>query len=377
MRDENPQEPKIPPSRPDDRPIDDMPDGMDIHQRPDRFGQVISYIHASLYEEYARHDSRAILNQKRHRLASWIAIGAGTATILISLTGVVLAGRGSELGLNFARDLSFGFQAAEMVFFLIAFLAVLIAKWIRKYLENWLAERFCAEEYRSRKFRALLRCSLFCDPEKPWNERYALWKTGFDDEARATKKEMMKSAGQCVVSDTVSAPPPDISGCRLDEAYLKDLVNYYQDKRLKSQIDYFDRRFDKLEKQDGTFRWILAWAFTLSIILVFFKIAIDFLRVLDENSVLYIPLIMIMLTLPIIAFGIRTLRSSTEVARSASLYRANRNALENFRNRLVVENAREPPRWQETVKILWECENHLARVNLEWVRIMKEAEWFV
>ena len=36
----------------EDLPIDDMLDGKDIHQQPEQFGQVISYIHTSLYEDY-------------------------------------------------------------------------------------------------------------------------------------------------------------------------------------------------------------------------------------------------------------------------------------------------------------------------------------
>ncbi len=80
-----------------------------------------------------------------------------------------------------------------------------------------------------------------------------------------------------------------------------------------------------------------------------------------------------MLILPILAFAVRTLRSSTEVGRSASLYHAKRDALVDFKFQLVNEIERNPRNWEKIVKILWECENHLEEVNREWVRIMKEA----
>lgn len=377
MNAEHPPEPERESPGPEDRQIDDMLDGRDIHQWPDQFGQVISYIHASLFEDYAKHDSKAIGYQGWHRRASWLAIGAGTIAILISLTGVVLESRGRELGISVAHGLSLWFLGAELVFFLIAVFVIIIAKWIYKFLETWLAERFCAEEYRSRKFRALLRSSLFCNPGKPWNERFAFWKAEFDDEVLDAKNRMTKAAGQCDVSDPIPPPPPDTAGCRFDDGFMRELVLYYQDKRLRTQIDYFDNRFDTLERQDNRFRKILGWGFTGSIVLVFLKLALDFFTSPENFRVPYVIIILVILFLPVIVFGIRTLRSSTEVARSASLYRANRNALEDFKNRLVVENSREPPDWEEMVKILWECENHLTRVNREWVRIMKEAEWFL
>jgi len=371
--------PKTEPAPPEDQPIDDMLDGRDIHQWPDQFGQVISYIHASLYEDYSKHDTAAMRQRRLHVWASGIAIGAGTITILLSLIGVVLEAHGSSWGIVHSKEISDGFWNAELFFFSIAVIFVIIGKSRTYWHENWLEERFCAEEYRTQKFRALLKNSLFCNPEKPWSERYSLWKSVFDDEVRTAKNKRNKSVEECIVSDAVSVPPPGTSGCSIDEGYMKELVNYYQDKRLKTQIDYFDNRFDKLEKQDDLFRVILERGFYLSIFLVAIKLFIgstilnSYGGIQPANTLI----LLIMLSLPIMAFAVRTLRSSTEVARTASLFRAKRNALEAFRDRLVLEIERNPRNWEEIVKILWECENHLEEANREWVRIMKEAEWFV
>jgi hypothetical protein len=358
--------------------IDDMLDGREIHQWPDQIGQVISYIHTALYEDYSKHDTKAMDQQKWHRWASKIAIGAGTVAILLSLIGVVLEAKGSDWGIDFAKDFSQYLWGAELAFFAIAISMIFVASKY-KWHKNWLVERFCAEEYRTRKFRALLQSSLFCSPENPWSERYYLWKAGFDGEFRTVKTGIKKNVQQCIEGDTISLPPPTTSGCSFDEGYLKDLVKYYLDKRLKTQIDYFDNRFDKLEKQDDRFRRILNGGFFLSIILVFLKLVIDAL-LLKSNEVVQVAdtlILLIMLSLPILAFAVRTLRSSTEIGRSASLYRAKRNALEDFRDRLVIGTERDPRNWEEIIKILWECENHLEEVNREWVRIMNEAEWFV
>jgi hypothetical protein len=379
---ERPEELNTRPPHAVDQPIDDMLDGRDIHQWPDQFGQVISYIHTALYEDYSKHDTGAMDQQKWHRWASKIAIGAGTVAILLSLIGVVLEAKGSDLGINFANDFSHYFWVAELAFFTVAISMIFTASKY-KWHKNWLVERFCAEEYRTRKFRALLQSSLFCSPEKPWSERYYLWKTGFDGEFNAAKTGIKKNVQQCIEGDTISLPPPGTTGCNFDEGYLTDLVKYYQDKRLKTQINYFDNRFEKLEKQDDRFRRILNGGFYMSIILVFLKLVIDlisayvFSKYNDAILVGDILILLVMLSLPILAFAVRTLRSSTEVGRSASLYRAKRNALEDFRNRLFIGTERDPRNWEEIIKILWECENHLEEVNREWVRLMNEAEWFV
>lgn len=377
----------------DDQPIDDMLDGSGIHQLPDQFGQVISHIHTALYEDYTKHDRAATDYQEWHRGISWIAIGFGTGAILLSLFGVVLEAKGSDLGIDFAKDYLLNFFGAELVFFLAAVICVIIGENRTHWHTNWLEERFWAEEYRTRKFRALLQSSLFCNREKSWNERFYLWRGWFDVEVQAAKNGIKKDIGQCIVSDTVSPPPPGTCGFSFDEGYLRDLIEYYQSKRLRIQIAYFDKHSIELEIRDEQFRKILKIGFTLGIVFVLLQL-IDItllklngilpfdprpflLQVTYPLQILNTTLLLLLLILPILAFAIRTLRSSTEVARTVSLYRAKRDALVDFKSRLAIENERNPRNWEEIIKILWECENHLEAVNREWIRIMKDAEWFV
>jgi len=107
--------------------------------------------------------------------------------------------------------------------------------------------------------RALLQSSLYCNPEKSWNERFATWKTRFDSESPCCKTGIKKNIGQCIVSDTVSSPPPGTCGFSFDEGYLREMVNYYKDKRLKTQIDFFDTPVRQTGKKDNWFRKILQW----------------------------------------------------------------------------------------------------------------------
>jgi hypothetical protein len=360
-------------------PIDDMLDGKSLYQWPDQFGQVISYIHATLYEDYLKHDVNSLRQQNRHRWASIIAIGAGTIAIELSLIGVFLEAKGIDLGINFSRDFSGTFRIFELSAFTIAIGVVVIALLYKHWHENWLEERFCAEEYRTQKFRALLKNFLFCSGEKSWNERYSLWKAWLDEQVNTLKNRSKKSIRQCTEEGNFSPPLPGISQCSFDETYLENMVMYYMHKRLETQINYFDSRSEKLEGQDDRSRRILKWGFIFGIIFVFLQLIIDY-TILKSYTVFHffdISILLIMISLPILAFAVRTLRSSTEVARNASLYRANRNALENYRYRLVTKMGENVRNWEVIVKIIWDCENHLENVNREWLRIMIESEWFV
>jgi hypothetical protein len=376
---EPPVETKNPHPSAEDPAIDDMMDGRDIHQWPEQFGQVISYIHTSLYEEYTRHDRIAIDQQGKHRWASRIAIGFGTAAILMSLTGIVLEAKGSSVGIFFPGNYAPWVWAVELAASVIAIVCILVGKFITHWHQNWLVERFCAEEYRTRKFRALLHPTLICNEGIPWEERFSRWKTWFDGEVRAANTGMTRDIRHCTVSDTVSPPPPATCGLSLDQEYLRALMDYYLEKRLMTQIAYFDKRSVELEHKDTLFRKILDMGFYLGILLVPVNVGIEHF-IQDPAGTLTgvkIGILLLMVNLPIIAFAVRTWRSSSEVARSASLFQAKRNSLVEFRNLLDIENKKDPHNWDQIVKILWECESSLVEVNREWVRTLKEAEWFV
>jgi hypothetical protein len=125
------------------QPIDDMLDGRDINQWSNPFGQVISYIHASLYEDYSKHDLEAMRQRRGHVGASWIAIGAGTLAILFSLIGVVLEAKGRIWGIVFSQNISQWFWDAELIAFYKIFL-------------------FC--ENARRTLRNILPVGLICKP---------------------------------------------------------------------------------------------------------------------------------------------------------------------------------------------------------------------
>jgi hypothetical protein len=104
-----------------------------------------------------------------------------------------------------------------------------------------------------------------------------------------------------------------------------------------------------------------------------------FLAFMTEMEVnkLQAVILLITLILPSIGVAFRTLRSSVEVSRNASLFSAKCRALNQFAMRLTQEREKETVNWPEILKIMWECENFFESENKEWLRIMHDAEWFL
>jgi hypothetical protein len=125
--------------------------------------------------------------------------------------------------------------------------------------------------------------------------------------------------------------------------------------------------------------WIPGFCFIASVFCAGGHFGIDYFLLL-KNPDLHLlsqSLLLLTITLPILAIGVRTCRSSIEVSRSAALFQAKRKALEHFNIRLQDELTQKTIQWAEILKILWQCENFFENENHEWLRIMKDAEWFL
>ena len=363
-------------SGPDRQPLDDMRDGKDIRQWPEPLGTVISHIHTTLFENYSGYDTESIEHQDRHKKYSFFAVLFGSTAIEVAIIQVFLTAQGIEKFNDYLKII-------ELISFCLALVAVSIAV-LSHWHKKWLKKRFMAEQYRSLKFRAFLQPDLYCKSDKPWEERMAQWKGWLNAEKELIEKEKLIELQDCVENDTVSQPPPDISRCVFDETYLTDFIRYYHVKRLTTQIDYFEARATQLEGMDDLPRRVVSACFILSVFFLFGHFIIDFMinfPFFSKTQSFFhsVSLILLLCTLliPIVALTFRTLRSSNEVARSASLFRSKRNALKEFEIRLHEETKKNEYSLSKILNIIWECENHLEKENREWLRIMNDAEWFI
>ena len=362
---------------PNNLPMDDMKDGEDISNLPDTLGQVISYIHAALYETYSKYDTVSIQKQNYHKMFAFFAIIFGAVAIILSIFQVFLKLLQLENNIEILNGVEF-VKNFELGSFFIAVLAVGIAFKSHQHKE-WLKKRFFAEQCRSLKFRALIHPFLWCDSKGSWEERYMKWKEHLNEKIASLKKSDELSIEECMKNDEINAPPPDTANCSFEVQYLKSLVDYYQKKRLLTQIAYFKERacyFESINKSTG---WIPNFCFIASIECAAGHFGVERFLVPLSSSFSFISesLLLLTLLLPIFAIGTRTLRSSIEVSRSDALYHSKSQALEHFNMRLKEELSKDIIPWREILKVLWQCENFFENENREWLRMMNEAEWYI
>jgi hypothetical protein len=365
------QESVIPSSNNDKKFIDDMRDGEDIRTLPDPLGRVISFIHTTIFEIYSEYDTISIQKQKYHKICATLAVFFGSVAIILAILQVFLRSPSIEVDTEFVKIF-------ELVSFSIAAIAVGVAIGSKQH-KGWLQKRYFAERYRSLKFRSLIHPYLWCASTRSWNDRFVQWKDQFNEKVTLLKKAENTSLDNCILSDEIDPPSYDSTRCTFEEHYLKSVVEYYQKKRLSTQINYFKKSASYFESVNTSTEWIPNFCFIVSVVCAAGHFGIDFFVSSKNLGITFISSILLLLTLlfPIFAIGARTLRSSIEVSRSAALYQSKSKALEHFDVQLNEEIAKEPIQWPDILKILWQCENFFENENREWLRMMNDAEWFI
>jgi hypothetical protein len=183
----------------------------------------------------------------------------------------------------------------------------------------------------------------------------------------------------------VNNPPHETQAGSLNIPYLEMLTDYYQKKRITTQIDYLTsraRKFRSMNKHTGR---ITEYCFIGGVFFAGIQFGIEgfqtqLLSLMPDTAIWSFfrsVALLITLILPSLGIAVRTFRSSVEVSRNASLFNAKCQALKQFDVRLAEERNKEVVNWQEILKIMWESENFFENENREWLRIMHDAEWFL
>ena len=170
----------LPLSNSEMKPLDDMRDGEDIRSLPDPLGQVISYIHTTIFEKYSEYDTASIQKQKYHKIFAILAVFFGSVAIILAILQVFLRSLSIEIDTEFVKIF-------ELVSFSIAVIAVGVAIGSQQH-KGWLQKRYLAERYRSLKFRALIHPLLWCASKQSWNDRFTQWKEQFNEKVTLLKK---------------------------------------------------------------------------------------------------------------------------------------------------------------------------------------------
>jgi hypothetical protein len=271
--------------------------------------------------------------------------------------------------------------------------------------KKWLVKREKAERCRFLKFGLLASPELWGDDRKR-EERQALFCDRLKKNLRTLDWQSLQDSvarGDKTFEDTTSRVAASIDEETIDRETLKQLFDYFQEKRLCYQLKYFERQAKRRRRWDRVTRALPLLLFFASIgaALLHSLYEVDFFKsllvepLLDKFPALtpekikveiqthqgsYDPgpyntatLLMLMLAacLPVIAAAIRLLRTAHEFGRNTLRFRATSDELNQLLDRL--EKVADP---QTKLEILHKTERALQAEHREWLRLMIEAEWF-
>ncbi|MEP6508738.1 MAG: hypothetical protein ABJC63_10975 [Gemmatimonadales bacterium] len=309
-------------------------------------------------------DMRALRSQRRYRWVILLTASGGSAAVLFALAQLTLERLGlSEAALWAARG-----EVASLGATVLAVVLGSLVVW----LEHWLIDRFRAEQLRLLKFRALL------DP-RIWgaDKQRAAWRADVEtqhdrlavlDRVELKHQSEREAVPRLVTRDECREITPDS---------LDALVRYYLRKRVITQRDYFAAAasrgiafFDRPK--------LLPAFFGFSVLIVAAHVAVDWWPAgasvyAEKREIASTLLIAASAALPVTWAGIRTWRSAREFSRNVARSAARREMLNEMAERLEGKREVEPSNLLGELQI---CELVLDSDQREWLRLMREVEWY-
>jgi len=310
--------------------------------------------------DYHKADASALRHQRYHRLVTVIAAIFGTTAVLLAIVQLSGLFKGAWL------------LQVSGIAVALALIAVILGLVSSQRL-NWLLERHRAERYRLLKFRFLIAPALWSGGK----EKAKAWTNQFIDEVANIRALNRQALRLWIDEDEVPQAPTPLPHSKTDKNIIRELIEYYQKKRLGVQMDYFARRAFR-NVRVHRYTWFLPPLFFFFSVLAalghfVYNIATSAhdLQANAATSNFIVLFVVLAAAFPVIGAGIRSLRTAYEFARNNSRFRAKHVALSRLAERLRQENDPEA-----LFRDLWSCEQILESEHREWLRLMIEGEWF-
>jgi hypothetical protein len=333
--------------------------------------EVLDEYRDVLTQTYLESDRASLAAQAKQR--RWVLYAAFSATLAVSLAILQLA-----MGLHNRYIVLV--NVTEVVAVIMAWCAFRAGEHFRK---QWLRERHKAERCRFFKFGSLISPDLYEQDAPPFEQRV----DQLGGKIQAIRKLVYKDVLQWLDDDNMPSPPGRTSPRNLEE--MAQLRDYYRDRRLKSQVAYFERQSQRNVKRDNWWRRVPPRLFTASVIIVGLHAAIESVRFLIHGAgakapetgnisrfeISLIAFIVLAAVLPVLGSGIRTWRSAHESTRNMSRFRSKRVALQNISDRLTSGPIKDAAEAEAVLRDLWCAEQIMESEHREWLRLMMEAEW--
>lgn len=357
---------------PADLLVDDMHDSMSVRDlvasAPPLYA-ALQVIDEALLSRYEEHDQLSLSAQRRFRFVIFVTAWGGALAVLGAVAQLVFV----ALGMHTAAHLAEKFEALLIVLTAIG----VLTGWRLAQIENWLLDRYKAEQLRLLKFRMLL------DP-RIWGDRA---------ERDAWKQQLLRQR-DTILSVTQRTLPieserdvlpllPSRADCSaLDAEGLSTLLEYYRRTRIESRLGHFTlaakRKTSVLDKPR-----LLPWFFLTSLLMVGGHITIEQVeqrlpwllgdagRFWEQTSVVLMGLAV---ALPVAWAGIRAWRSARESTRTVARSAARRHMLAGILpliDRMKQVDADHALCQLQTLELVLESDQR------EWLRLMREVEWYV
>jgi hypothetical protein len=342
----------------------DSPEDMEGTSLLPRALKILSVICCPYWE--ANHHAKIL--QDKHRVITQRALIAATLAVTFAILQLPYLGRltgWAEIAVPFVE-------------FLAALGALIFVGWGLKLAvqKHWLLERHKAERFRFLKYRSLLGLITKTknDPElKAWTRSAQLVATSIQHMKEPDLQQWMKEHYPIAKDDNSLRSV-------VDESDASEILAYYKQKRLDSQVNYFFKKSEITLKDDWFTKMLPPILFMASLFMALLHFGIDLTDLLigklTKTDVTWgkgyaIYIITAAALLPVLGAAIRTHRSAHEYSRNtlrfSAVYQELRDASEVFQA-LPDITAR--------LRKLWESEEAIEEEHREWLRLMDEAEWY-
>jgi hypothetical protein len=317
------------------------------------FMKVLHDIDSVIIPSFRRWDGSAISYQKYRQMLLWVAIFAGILSVIAIIPEThTLLPAGVAL---FIQNL-----AAFIVFF-----SILIGIKLN-FQQKWLLFRHKSELLRLLKFHILLDPEIFSQKRDVLLETLKRHVHDVDAISQANLSEFIKD--EFKFWDYAKKTPDST-----DQRFFMDLVTYYREKRIRTQVRYFEERARYREKIDSSTRHLPK---ITNIIGITFLGLFFLLSVLYKNPAGILSfLVVLAAVLPAVGASIKSYRTTNEIARIASLYRTRLNKLSTIEKELQDGLEGERIDMHHEMNLLRECERILKDEHHEWLRLMIQSEW--
>jgi hypothetical protein len=322
----------------------------------------LRYCKATVGKEFLAADSDAMNSQKWHKWLVLIAAVCGMLAVLFAITQLYCRALLDREGP--CIQASHLIVHAEILAAFVALLAVGLGVGTAVF-NQWLLKREQAERYRLLKFRFLIHPNLWNGAASgEWQEQLRKEIEDIKNLNREGLESWARGEGKVLEASSPAEAPVGVG-----RTVLEEVIGYYQKKRLTCQQEYCKRQANKRHFWGRPIRLVSHWLFLLSIMFALSHFLYDKLGGLSHAVSL--TLIMFAACLPVVGAAARTLSAAHEFGRNTLRFEATSNELTRMASSL--EDKDDP---KAKLEILQVVERVLEVERREWLRLMKEAEWF-